>query len=348
MIQARLRRITRQLPLYIGTLISCFILGSPANAAPAISFPTENRLLLESGQEERFFVGTVGKPWMSGAFGCVRSGGNQFHEGIDIKCLKRDKKGESTDSVFATADGTVTYINTRPSLSNYGNYLVIRHNIDGMEIYSLYAHLKEIRAGLKTGATIKAGETIAVLGRTTNTREGIARERAHLHFELGFLANDRFATWYKVSHPGQRNDHGEWNGQNLIGIDPTSLLIQQNRLGNKFNLVDLVRTQTELCRVMVRKQQFQWIKRYAPLILPNPIADKEGVAGFELAISFSGIPYKITPRAASEIKGAGKYQILSVNETEQKKNPARNLVVKKKGRWELAPAGINLLDLLTF
>lgn len=348
MIQSRLLGITPHFLIGIGTLIAALIISDPADAAPSITFPTENRLLLEGGQGDRFYVGTVGKPWTSGTFGCVRSGGSQFHEGIDIKCLKRDKKGEPIDSVFAAVDGTVTYINTRPNLSNYGNYIVLRHDIDGLEIYSLYAHLKEIRSGLKTGATLKSGETIAVMGRSTNTREGISRERAHLHFEIGFLANDRFASWHKESHPGQRNDHGAWNGQNLIGLDPTILLTQQNRLGNRFNLVDLVRTQTELCRVLVRKQQFQWIKRYAPLILPNPIAAKEGIAGYEFAINFSGLPYKVTPRAASEIKGAGKYQLLSVNENEQKNNPARNLAVKKKGRWELAPAAINLLDLLTY
>ena len=43
-----------------------------------------------------------------------------------------------------TADGTVAYINTRPSLSNYGNYIVLRHQIQKVEIYSLYAHLHEV------------------------------------------------------------------------------------------------------------------------------------------------------------------------------------------------------------
>lgn len=348
MIQVSLSRGTGYFINRIGILISALIATAAIHAAPMITFPTENRLLLESGKEAKFFVGTVGKPWISGTFGCVRSEGRQLHEGIDIKCLHRDKKGEPIDTVFAVADGTVSYINRKPGLSNYGNYLVLRHVIDGVEIYSLYAHLKEVRAGVKAGTPFKAGEIIAVMGRTTNTRETISRERAHLHFEFGLLANDRFAAWYKESHPGQRNDHGAWNGQNLIGLNPATVLIQQNKMGAKFNLVDLIHAQTELCRVTIRKQQFQWIKRYDSLIVPNPIAEKEGVGGYELAVNFSGVPFKITPRAASEITGAGKYQLLSVNETEQQKNPARQLVVKKKGRWELAPAGINLLDLLTY
>ena len=107
---------------------------------------------------------------MSGAFGCVRSGGWQMHEGLDIGCIERDKKGEPKDSVTATADGTVAYMNKKSALSNYGNYLLLRHQIDGLEIYSTYAHLKEIRSDLKIGSTVKAGEAIAVMGRTTNTR----------------------------------------------------------------------------------------------------------------------------------------------------------------------------------
>ena len=47
-------------------------------------------------------VGTVGQPWTSGTFGCVRSGGWQMHEGLDIRCLQRDKHGEPLDPVLAT------------------------------------------------------------------------------------------------------------------------------------------------------------------------------------------------------------------------------------------------------
>ena len=94
-----------------------FLVGLAAQAQ-TFHLPTANQALFEKGGGERFFVGTVGKPWMSGTFGCVRSEGWQMHEGIDIRCLQRDKRGEPTDPVLATADGTVAYISTRPSLSN--------------------------------------------------------------------------------------------------------------------------------------------------------------------------------------------------------------------------------------
>ena len=124
-----------------------------------------------------------------------------MHEGLDIRCLQRDKHGEPTDPVMATADGTVVYFNTKPSLSNYGNYIVVRHVVEGIEIYSLYAHLREIQPGLKIGQQVKASEVIGTMGRTSNTAEIITKERAHVHFELNMLVNDNFASLVQKSFP---------------------------------------------------------------------------------------------------------------------------------------------------
>ncbi len=321
----------------------------PQVAQPqTFQLPTANRTIFEPGAEEKYFVGTVGKPWISGTFGCVRSGGWQVHEGLDIKSLQPDRQGEPADPVLATAEGTVAYLNTRPSLSNYGNYLVLRHRLDGLEIYSLYAHLREIRAGLKVGDVVKAGENIARMGRSTNTRQGISKDRAHLHFELNLLVNNRFSSWHEKHLPDQRNDHGEWNGQNLVGLDPRLILLEQKSKGASFSLRQFVRGQTELCRVLVRGRDFPWLKRYPALVQRNPAAEKAGVAGYEIVFNFNGLPFQLTPRAAQEIKGQANYQLLSVNEAEQLKNPGRKLVSKKSGHWELASHGVQWLDLLTY
>jgi murein DD-endopeptidase MepM/ murein hydrolase activator NlpD len=328
-------------------LISSLLLLSPARA-DLFQLPTANRALYDHGGEERYFVGTVGKPWTSGTFGCVRSDGWQIHEGLDIRCIQRDRKGEPTDPVMATADGTVAYISDRPSLSNYGNYLVLRHKIQGLEIFSLYAHLHSIAPGIRIGTPVKAGEVVAMMGRTTNTREGISRERAHVHFELDLLANDHFSSWYAKTYPGQRNDHGEWNGQNLDGIDPRLILLQQHAEGDHFSLVHFIQSETELCRVIVRSTDFPWLKRYHELVKRNPVAEKQGVAGYEIALDYNGVAIELIPRAASEIKGKGKFLLLSVNEPEEKKNPARRYVIKRGSRWELTSHGLNLLTLLTY
>ena len=316
--------------------------------AQPFQLPTANRALFEKGGEERFFVGTVSKPWTSGCFGCVRSEGWQMHEGLDIRCLQRDKRGEPTDPVMATADSTVAYINAKPSLSNFGNYIILRHSMDGLEIYSTYAHLREIRSGLMVGQAVKAGETIAIMGHTANTHEGISKERAHVHFELNLFTNDHFPAWYKKRFPGQRNDHGAWNGQNLVGLDPRQVLLEEHSLGTKFSLLQVIRNQTELCRVVVRATNFPWLKRYAALVRSNPKAEKEGVAGYEIALNFNALAFELIPRAASEIQGKAKFQLLSVNEAEQQRNACRRLVTKRGARWELTTRGVNALELLTY
>jgi peptidoglycan LD-endopeptidase LytH len=337
--------VTLSAPFHLAVIILTTATVLPA--ADTFQLPTANSAIYESGGEDRYFVGTVGKSWTSGTFGCVRSDGHQLHEGIDIRCLQRDKRGEPTDPVMATADGEVVYINTKTALSNYGKYVILRHQIDGLQIFSLYAHLSDVRAGIKPGAQVKAGETIATMGRTTNTREGISKDRAHVHFELDLLVNDSFPAWYKKTFPTQRNDHGQWNGQNLVGLDPRAILLEQHRLGDKFSLLHYVQSQTLLCRVLVRDTDFPWLNRYRALLKPNPTAAREGVAGYEIALNFNAVPFELIPRAESEIKGKSKFQLLSVNAAEQAQNPCRKLVVQRGGKWQLSDNGQRFLDLLT-
>ena len=98
----------------------------------------------------------------------------------------------------------------------------------------------------------------------------------------------------------------------------------------------------------MRKTDFSWLKRYAALVRPNPRAQKEGIAGYELALNFNGVAFELIPRAASEIKSKAKFQLLSVNDAEYQKSPGRRLVTKKGNHWELANHGLELLELLTY
>src|SRR5580658_3991303 len=110
-----------------------WLLAARAVSAQPFLLPTANQAIFEPGGQERYFVPTPGKTWLSGTFGCVRSDGWQMHEGLDIKCLQRDRAGEPSDPVMAAAAGVVAYINDKPPLSNYGRYIVVMHKINGME-----------------------------------------------------------------------------------------------------------------------------------------------------------------------------------------------------------------------
>ena len=335
-------------PVRAALITAIGIAASPLFAQSPFQFPTANHALYEPGAELKFFAPTEpDKPWTSGSFGCVRNDGNRMHEGLDIRSLQHDRRGEPTDPVSATADGTVAYFSRKPGLSNYGNYVVLRHVIDGLEIYSLYAHLSEVQPGLAIGQTVRAGQVIGIMGRTS-TAEVITRDRAHVHFELNVLVNDNFPAWFKKNSPGERNDHGMWNGQNLNGLDDRQILLEERRQGGTFSPLNFIRSQNELCRVLVRATNFPYLKRYAALVLSNPRAEKEGVAGYEIALNYNGVAFALMPRAASEIRGHARFQLLSVNEGEARANACRKLVVQHGGGWVLGKHGIEELEKLVY
>jgi peptidoglycan LD-endopeptidase LytH len=331
-------------------LLACFLLsGANLPAQSPFQFPTTNHTLYDPGGELKFFAPTAPeKPWTSGSFGCVRTDGRQMHEGLDIRCLQRDRHGEPTDPVLATADGTVVYFSNKPALSNYGKYIVLRHFIEGIEIYSLYAHLSRIEPALAVGKSVKAGDVIGTMGRTSNTGETIARDRAHVHFELNLFVNEGFDGWFRHAFPRQRNDHGIWNGQNLDALDVREIFLAEHNPVNPFSLLNYLRGQTELCRVLVRSTNFHYLKRYPQLVLPNPVARKEGVAGYEIVLNYNGVAFALMPRAASEIPGDGRIRLLSVNESEERANPCRHLVVWRNGRWQMTETGLREIELLIY
>jgi len=317
-------------------------------AAQPFHLPTANRALFEPDGGERFFVGTVGKPWTSGAFGCTRTDGWQFHEGLDIRSIQKDKRGEPTDPVLSTADGTVVYVNRKASLSTYGIYVMIRHEIEGLEVYSLYAHLSAVRDGLGTGTAVRAGEEIATMGRTANTAQGISKDRAHVHFELALLLNDKFESWHRKHYPGQRNDHGRWNGRNLLGLDPQEILLTQEMLKDQFSLVTHVRRQRELMRVRVRETNVSFARRYPLLVRRYPPLDPAVHAGYEIAFNFNGVPFDWTPLRKDQMPGKGRVELVSVNEQEREQYPCGKLVARQGAGWRLTATGERLIDLLLY
>jgi len=193
---------------------------------------------------------------------------------------------------------------------------------------------------------VKQGQVIATLGRSTNTREGISKERAHLHFEINFVLSDRYPQWHQRFLTGQRNDHGLWNGQNLAAIDPAGVLLAQAREGASFSLVKLLRQRKELCRVFVRDSNFSLLRRYAPLIKRNPVADREGAVGYEISLDFNGAPIEMVPRAPSEVKSNQRIRLISVNSAEAARHRCSRLVVQRAGRWQLANSGELRMELL--
>lgn len=181
-------------------------------------WPTESTAFASGAPDAEILQTTAGGKLNSGNFGDVRNGGYKFHEGIDIKPIRRDRKGEPLDDIFAVMDGKIRYINRIGGNSGYGRYIAITHPQLDVEVYTLYAHLSEIDSSISVGSDVKAGQRIGKMGRSASY--GIAKPQAHLHFEIGLRSSDSFDLWYKSKNYKERNYAGNYNGMNLVGFDP--------------------------------------------------------------------------------------------------------------------------------
>ena len=222
-------------PLLLGLLLPCALFAQTGGFE--LRLPTANDALLrEAGPDfyqfvDRTFEGQTSTPWEGGKFGFVRDprriGGQiayaRFHEGLDIKPLNRDEKGEPLDDVVAISPGRVVHVSKTASQSNYGRYIVVEHDWGQGPFYSLYAHLNATQA--EVGDTVKAGQP---LGRLGYTGAGIDKRRAHLHIELNLLWSVHFQTWYDRGFASP-NHHGNYNGQNLIGLDLAGLYLARQK-----------------------------------------------------------------------------------------------------------------------
>jgi hypothetical protein len=186
------------------------------------------------------------------------------------------------------------------------------------------------------------------MGRTSNTHQRITKDRAHCHFELDLLVNDRFAQWHAAKKDGERNDHGNFNGHNLAGFDPAPVLKEAAARGAAFDFAAHLQSRPEMFRVAIRAKSLSIVRRCPRLVQRNPVAEREGIAGYEIACSFNGVPLRIVPRAASELKSPAKTVLLSVNEAEWRAHPCAKLVFKRGQAWTLLAHGQELVELMAY
>lgn len=321
------------------------VLGA-AGALPGWAFelglPTANDAVLRPGQEAAFFQPTVEGTVESGMFGCTRRNGTKFHEGVDIKCLRRDRHGEPVDSVHAISDGTVVFVNDKPGLSNFGRYIILEHRWDGVHVFSLYAHLRAIQPDIVAGHSVRKGHHLGTLGRSANTREGIPRERAHLHLEINFLLNPYFRVWYPRRDP-QAPPFGNFNGKNLIGLDPTALF-REYAANPKMNFAAHVARLPVAFTVLVGAKSLPWFALHPEQMQPGPAAP----AGYEIGFTAWGLPVAVWPRDAATVAGRRLPVVQGINDTELRRAGCRGLVHQQGRSWQLTATGRELLELLTF
>lgn len=267
----------------------------------------------------------------SGAFGGVRSGGTQFHEGIDIKPVKRDRRGEPLDEIFAALAGVVRHVNPKAGDSSYGRYLVLEHPDVTPAVYTLYAHLARIAPDIRVGTRVPAGQVLGVMGHSSGGYM-VPTERSHLHFEIGLAVTREFQAWYDRKRFGSRNEHGMWNGMNLLGVDPLDFFDawRRGRINSPQDYFAGLTTVVRLQIATFRRPDF--ITRY-PSLLAKPVS---GVAaGWDIRFNWTGIPFAWTPLTAAEVAALprDKPRIVEVNAAIERRERSRSLAVQRRGHW---------------
>ena len=311
-----------------------------------LCLPTGNDALLR-GHDEEFFQPTAGGELESGMFGCVRNNGHRLHKGIDIKCLQRDRHGEPIDPIHAVSDGEVAFVNNKPGLSNYGRYIVLEHRWDGVTVHTLYAHLSAVADGLAVGQPVHKAQVIGTMGHTANTRERIAPERAHLHFEVDLLLNPNFYAWYP-KHDPDAPPFGNFNGKNLFGLDPAALL--REFAGNrKLNFADYLAHQHIGFTVLVSGRAFPWLRMH-PEQVCAPAQDGAMPVAYEIAVTPYGMPVTVWARTAAEVppEQLRRLPVLkTINEAEMAAASCHHFFERGKTGWHFSNEGREWVELLT-
>ena len=264
--------------------------------------PTYNKHIFTSEPQkfymytDRNFEGKSSKPWTAGQYGYVRNLkrapegviGTRFHEGVDIRPMKRDSAGRPLDYIRAIAKGKVVYVNNSAGNSNYGKYVVVEH-LWGAHLgafYSLYAHLDI--ADCKVDQKVDAGTIIAKMGYTG---AGINRERAHLHLELNVMAQSDYPDWH-LHYFGTNNFHDKYNGLNMNGLNIAELFIKYHHNPSLKMSEFLSQIPVYFKITIPRKSALDIANRYPWLRKGD---HSQPTSSWEISYASSGFPLAVTP-----------------------------------------------------
>jgi hypothetical protein len=191
---------------------------------------------------------------------------------------------------------------------------------------------------------VKRGQPIGTLGRSTNTREGISADRAHLHFEVGFMLNPRFEVWYRRRDP-KAPPFGNFNGQNFIGLNPAELL-QASAADPDLNFAAYLARQPVAFTVLLPARRWPMREWQPGIVQELPT----GAVAYELAVTSWGMPVQAWARTAEQVGERRLPALHLVNEAILAAANCRELVERRGNgeRWGLTAAGRDWLELLTF
>ncbi len=104
-----------------------------------------------------------------------KSAARPDHRGADIAMRSSDINAAMNKPIFAARDGEV--VKAGPA-DGFGNWIVIRHEIDGKRVDTVYGHMYNDGVLVKVGDKVKAGQQIGKIGSNGQSTG------AHLHYEI--------------------------------------------------------------------------------------------------------------------------------------------------------------------
>lgn len=97
--------------------------------------------------------------------------GYKYHDGLDIA----GKFGsENANYIYPVYPGKVIYSN--PNSGPFGKAVVVKHDVDGTVLFSMYAHMSDLK--VKVGDEVGFKDKLGIMGATGNVT-GV-----HLHLEI--------------------------------------------------------------------------------------------------------------------------------------------------------------------
>ena len=120
--------------------------------------------------------------WVTDYYGCNRSCHPNVHKGTDVGVGQSGDGAIDNTPVLAMADGVIHEVGFQEAR---GNYVIVKHTINGTNYWTLYQHMKDrnVATDVMPGdvdKTIRKGQQIGRVGSTGRNIGG-----SHLHFEVG-------------------------------------------------------------------------------------------------------------------------------------------------------------------
>ena len=139
--------------------------------------------------------------------------------------------GLASISFLACTPNTIHWVfDTYMEARSTGGAMVKAGGDTWFMLYPNYAFGEALQRDTAAFVTKAGGKVLGVMGHSSTNETAIPKERAHLHFEVGLLLSEKFQAWYDAEEDnrGTPNQHGIFNGQNLMGFDPTLLLARSS------------------------------------------------------------------------------------------------------------------------